>query len=336
VPTCSWPDVREQWLASRCRRSEGLSLEIDSNTLADLEVFEDATGRGGLFAIVDRTETQVGRRTLRRWLSSPPHDTPTIRRIQQSVRFLAESSSVERLVSPGTTEVVQRYLESNIQIGRGHAVGWLRLTVRYRDVLRELRAGVFDTGVWLREVLAGARSLLALNPPELLRSLGDELTDLCLVLPSAAHARVWKTERLDRTYRLGEKAAIDRLIEIVGELDALRSMAATTRSLGWTFPEIVQSEQFGLEGEGVFHPFLESPVANPVTVTGGEPMVFLTGPNMAGKTTYLRTAAMVCCWPSAEWVCLQDACASPQSRFCSRVSTQPTTSVLDSASFSPR
>lgn len=112
------------------------------------------------------------------------------------------------------------------------------------------------------------------------------------MLPSAAYARAWEIERVDRIYRLGEKAAIDRLVEIVGQIDALRSMATSTRSLGWTFPDVVQSEQFVLEGEGVYRPFLESPVANPVTVTGGEPMVFLTGPNMAGKTTYLRAAAL--------------------------------------------
>ena len=41
------------------------------------------------------------------------------------------------------------------------------------------------------------------------------------------------------------------------------------------------------------HPFLPEATPNPVSLTGGEPLVFLTGPNMAGKTTYLRTVGLL-------------------------------------------
>ena len=65
-------------------------------------------------------------------------------------------------------------------------------------------------------------------------------------------------------------------------------MGSTTRERGWVFPEFVEGDRFLLEGEGVYHPFLENPVGNPTHVTGGQPVVFLTGPNMAGKTTYMK------------------------------------------------
>jgi DNA mismatch repair ATPase MutS len=48
-----------------------------------------------------------------------------------------------------------------------------------------------------------------------------------------------------------------------------------------------------LDAEGVYHPFVTEPVKNPVRLSGGEPLLFLTGPNMAGKTTYLRSVAIV-------------------------------------------
>ncbi len=70
-------------------------------------------------------------------------------------------------------------------------------------------------------------------------------------------------------------------------------MAVATRELGFAFPEVVASDSFLLEAEGVFHPFVEAPVCNSVRLRGDEPMVFLTGPNMAGKTTYLRSVALV-------------------------------------------
>ena len=70
-------------------------------------------------------------------------------------------------------------------------------------------------------------------------------------------------------------------------------MASAANSLAWTFPELIDSPDFLLEAEGVFHPFVENPVPNPARLSGGEPLVFLTGPNMAGKTTYLRAVAIL-------------------------------------------
>ena len=55
----------------------------------------------------------------------------------------------------------------------------------------------------------------------------------------------------------------------------------------------MDSSTFLLDATGAFHPFVEDPVPNPVRLDGGEPLVFLTGPNMAGKTTYLRTVGVL-------------------------------------------
>ena len=98
---------------------------------------------------------------------------------------------------------------------------------------------------------------------------------------------------VDRTYRGSLLEAIQRALWAVAELDALNAMALSTAALGWTMPELVESDSFLLDATGVFHPFVEAPVPNPIHLSGGDPMVFLTGPNMAGKTTYLRSVALV-------------------------------------------
>jgi DNA mismatch repair ATPase MutS len=47
-----------------------------------------------------------------------------------------------------------------------------------------------------------------------------------------------------------------------------------------------------LEGEGIWHPFLPKGTRNPVSLRAGQTLVFLTGPNMAGKTTYLKAVGI--------------------------------------------
>jgi DNA mismatch repair ATPase MutS len=97
----------------------------------------------------------------------------------------------------------------------------------------------------------------------------------------------------DRKVRHDLGAAVLQALDDLAELDALRAMAETTTALGWVFPELVESDAFELDADDVVHPSVEDAVGNPVLLTGGEPMVFLTGPNMAGKTTYLRSVALV-------------------------------------------
>lgn len=267
---------------------------IDPTTLADLEVFRDATGRGGVFALVDATETDAGRRALRRRLERPLHDPSAIQDVQRAVEFFSGLPADRRLTRPGSTESVQRYLASNIEVGRGALADRLRLSLRYRDLLRELRDGVFAAEAWLRQAGVTVRGLLASDPPALVQTLSEELLAALEALPVSDGTRsAGETIRLDRAYRATARSEVERAIACLAELDGLRSMGVATRRLGWTMPEVLDGGHFVLEGEGLFHPFIDDPVANPIDLTGGEPLVFLTGPNMAGKTTYLRAAALV-------------------------------------------
>jgi DNA mismatch repair ATPase MutS len=64
------------------------------------------------------------------------------------------------------------------------------------------------------------------------------------------------------------------------------------RKFGFVLPEVLDSEDLEVAGEGLFHLFLEDPVRNPVRLSALDRLTFLTGPNMAGKTTYLKTLAV--------------------------------------------
>jgi DNA mismatch repair protein MutS len=68
-------------------------------------------------------------------------------------------------------------------------------------------------------------------------------------------------------------------------------MADVTAAAQFTFPQVVDGLALA-EGEGLYHPFLPDGVRNPLFVGGESRVLFLTGPNMAGKTTYLRTCGI--------------------------------------------
>src|SRR6202012_5895742 len=46
-----------------------------------------------------------------------------------------------------------------------------------------------------------------------------------------------------------------------------------------------------LEVEGVYHPELKKPIGNDVVINQSQNVIFLTGANMAGKSTFLRSVS---------------------------------------------
>jgi DNA mismatch repair protein MutS len=84
----------------------------------------------------------------------------------------------------------------------------------------------------------------------------------------------------------------------IGEIDALCSLGAAAADLGWHRPEV--NAGFRLSIKGGRHPLVEQSLPAGVFVANdleldpdSEQITILTGPNMAGKSTYLRQAAVI-------------------------------------------
>ena len=269
-------------------------MYVDPTTLADLEVLAARDGGPGILHLVDTTRTRVGHRALRRRLTEPLTTVEEIREVQSALPRLTGPHPL-KYISDETIAGVERYTRSNVMASRS-SKAWARIQelwmrVRYPGALAEVKEG------WtaLRHLSAFgtmlAASLLRDDPPALLERLGERLArstgevDRALGSGPLLHA--------DRIVREELRDEVLEIIEILGELDALRAMALVGESRGWSRPELVESSEFLLEAEGAYHPFLDGAKPNPVALNGGEPLVFLTGPNMAGKTTYLKTAAVL-------------------------------------------
>jgi DNA mismatch repair protein MutS len=98
---------------------------------------------------------------------------------------------------------------------------------------------------------------------------------------------------------VGESASILRTsARAIGVIDALVSLAVTAAELGWRRPEVNAGMRLRITGGR--HPLVEhglpagSFVSNDLDLDpDGDQIVILTGPNMAGKSTFLRQAAVI-------------------------------------------
>ncbi|CQH47648.1 DNA mismatch repair protein MutS [Halobacterium hubeiense] len=110
-------------------------------------------------------------------------------------------------------------------------------------------------------------------------------------------------ERGDLEYELfddlrewvGERAeALQRVGRALAELDALASLAEHAAANRWVRPDLVDGDD--LEIEGGRHPVVEQTtefVPNDARFGDGRRFLVVTGPNMSGKSTYMRQVALI-------------------------------------------
>jgi DNA mismatch repair ATPase MutS len=84
------------------------------------------------------------------------------------------------------------------------------------------------------------------------------------------------------------KQEAQELIEIYSRLDAFYSMATACMNYKFSFPEFTQHIVPHFEAKQLYHPLLPTPVAYDITLTPDQNFLFLTGANMAGKSTFIK------------------------------------------------
>jgi DNA mismatch repair protein MutS len=98
--------------------------------------------------------------------------------------------------------------------------------------------------------------------------------------------RRWVADQGDR---------LRRLADLLATIDALISLAEVAATSGWQRPEV--TEEFALQIVEGRHPTVEtigsSFVPNDLELTSERFLLIITGPNMAGKSTYARQAALL-------------------------------------------
>jgi DNA mismatch repair protein MutS len=284
-------------------QKESRTMKLDVQTFKDLEIFKSETGGSSLFDFCNFTRNKKGAEVLRERMKQPWSDISCIKNTQESITFIiSQRQSFNRLPSYVTTEVVEDYFHGVLPLTGDNIIefGVGVLEIRFGDPR--------SYGRILRGVNAACELIRALQNiahlPEL-SSAGGELNPLLeemrelLSHPSFAKLpdkAIWKMSfwtvmRIDQLLRLYEKSALNRLLELIYEIDALVSMADATHEHKLVMPTIEEAQLF-IEGEDVVHPFLKNAVPNPVSLGQSQRMLFLTGPNMAGKTTYMRACAI--------------------------------------------
>lgn len=277
-------------------------LILDQHTLKDLEIFASNAADNSLFKFCNLTRSDGGADVLWRRMQAPWSNAARIQNTQAAVAFVMQQRACfSNMPSAYAMDRTHAYLHEVMPVITDRNLiefGFSAFSLRanHDRYYYKIITGVQVTNGLIRKAKA------FVDQPALTSAAGEVapyINEMREILDRPRFKKLvdddvggwfWKILRLDQTFRLDEKVSITRILKLIFEIDALIAMADVTSQNGFVLPDL-QEGPLAVHAEGLTHPFVPSPVRNPVALDQNQRVLFLTGPNMAGKTTYLRAIA---------------------------------------------
>ena len=274
-------------------------MEIDKTTLNDLSIFNHEE-EFSVFHKLDLTRTVGGRERLKQLFSRSLTTIEAIKETQQTLQVIRENIQLwPEMISNGSVMIIQKFYESTIDEIPSHpsaaaAYGYKLLHGPDFSLVKYSTGHAVDFINGMRLLIA---ALLKDGSPEPLKKilqraeaiLDKEQFSILTKKEKADDLSMTEMLRLASFLRYHYKHNISELLEIYAQLDAWYGMAMAMDKYDLVFPEFVESNHPIVNASGLYHILLSHPVAYDITLDHEKNFLFLTGANMAGKSTFIKS-----------------------------------------------
>ncbi|MEO7361925.1 MAG: hypothetical protein ABI120_16455, partial [Gemmatimonadaceae bacterium] len=277
-------------------------MHVDKKSLIDLGILANGSGEWPLRSLLDHTHSKAAHHALETLLATPLDNINEIVQRQQLLRALPKV--IEQLNWSLLVEQRRRlesYLESNYVVFPASTLDATMFALRYADITKWIEESVLAAELFLntcaqiregvghlkgdlrfREILDAFDAVFATSLRTELRTARDATSQRKLALC-----------RLDGRFRIDLRESLLKLVASFHFFDAFCSLARTSQSLGLVIPRMMSRTDGPLVVYGLHHPLVKKARSNEIAPTAHERVMFLTGPNMAGKSTLLRALGIV-------------------------------------------
>ena len=277
-------------------------MQVDKITLQDIGLF-DTEGSNGLITHLNFCKTNGGKEKLDQFILSPLASINSIEQRQNAIAlFIQEIDFVRSMgITNGSTLVIEKFFETS-----------------FKNIPVQIS---LPGAYWYRYLQASDYSLLSYSLEHLIvfyqnlqawvtvfetkkenKIIQDLVATIKKYTSHPSLAQLPKKTKVDNPQELLSlcyfffyqyKNNTRQLLNSFYELDAYYSMAEAASNYNFVFPHWHQGHQAFFEVEGAIHPLVPNPIDNAISLTQNSNLLFLTGANMAGKSTFIKTIGIV-------------------------------------------
>jgi DNA mismatch repair ATPase MutS len=273
----------------------------DKQTLDDLNIF-GKQGGDGVFHIYNRTHTRGGAAILEEMFRYPLADGKAINARSSIICRFAEQGIVFPFRSAHFDEI-EAYLantDERTRLTQQESVGKKLGNMIAMDV----ETAVIYKGILaLVQVLKATAVFMASPALAAMEGYRPEREAIAGILAGTAFEAVLRYDgkskiphpemaAYDALFRFRHRDTIRKLLRYLYLLDVYLSVAAVARERGFVFPVALPGSEKGVRLEGVYHPQVKAAIPNNIHIDSDGNVIFLTGANMAGKSTFMKSLSI--------------------------------------------
>lgn len=273
-------------------------MQIDNITFNDISVFH-AEEEFSIFNKLNFTRTVGGREWLRKFFHEPFDDLNKIKGTQRVIRtFMEHVNNWPTDISNGTILVMDKFMDYSLDpISESPAsLNNLFYPVLHSEDYSMVKYSITHFADFFRGIRRIAELLDGLDLPASIRLYLDRIQGILRETPLRKLAETSRKQKFTTRQNLyfgyhlrgRYKNNTLELIDIFSRLDAWYSMAVAVKTYGLCFPEFVEQQTPVVEAKGLYHILLPKPVAYELRMNPEHHFLFLTGANMAGKSTLIK------------------------------------------------
>lgn len=276
-------------------------MHLDQTTYYDLSIF-NRDEEFSLFHRLDFTTTAGGKEYLRKLFSNPLTDTTAISKRQDVLRFiLAQEGNWPTAITNGTIVVIENYLNADISsMSAGSGISAVVGSYVFRTFYAPNYGFIKFSFAQLVNLLTGFNEFVSTflhdDTPVILKSILSRAQQLLkqrdfqAIYQDSLKGEIPSVSMLqyDKLVRQHQHSTLHELTDLYKQLDAYYSMAKAMKHYKLQFPTFVQTPAPYVHFEQLYHIILPKPVAYDIELSPKAHFMFLTGANMAGKTTFIK------------------------------------------------
>ncbi|MBI3137316.1 MAG: DNA mismatch repair protein MutS [Sphingobacteriales bacterium] len=274
-------------------------MQIDSISFNDISIFHPEE-EFSIFHKLNFTKTVGGREWLYKFFSEPHSDLNKIRGTQKVIRtFMEHIRHWPSEISNGTVLVMDKFLDYPLDPISEAPASFNNLLYKW---LHHADYSMVNYSIphfadFYRGIRKVAELLEGLDLPANIRLYIDRINGLLREPPLLKLSETEQGQRFSIRQNLyfgyhlrgRYKTNTLELIDTFSRLDAWYSMAVAVKTYALSFPEFLEQDTPLVDARGLYHILLPEPVAYDLQMSPEQNFLFLTGANMAGKSTLIKS-----------------------------------------------
>jgi len=283
-----------------------MSFRIDKQTISDIDLFSQNEKTPSLFGYYNRTVTIGGQEKLYRIFRTPISDIEYLDNRKKEIEYFINLKDNLKL-NKRQLDYVEYYLKNRRNPLKNNLIDAARDSIAYKLKTNHdyytIREGIINLSRILADLRRFLLKLQNTNIPETLSNKfklafdfvdSDFITGFIQNSPRDSNKIKPKLiNKLDDLFRSKQVHELREVLDAIYEIDVLQSLSELVKSQGFSLPEYVKNEHPIFETEDCFHPLIKEPQSNSFKFNNDHSLCFITGPNMSGKSTFLKSVAIL-------------------------------------------